>query len=82
MKTLKKLFNIVIAAGIILLIGTAGFSDNSAAQLSDIAGKIIISFNLIIIGALGRAAQKHLHGFKIRLCKRIILMAAQIIKAG
>ena len=53
MKLFKDLFNFITAAGIFLLIGTAGLSDNSCIQLGDIVPNIFTAFNIIMIGIIG-----------------------------
>ncbi len=54
MKNLKLLFNFIIAAGAILLLGTAGLSDNSYVEFEVITERAVVAFGLILLGVWGK----------------------------
>jgi len=58
MKNLKLLFNIIIAAGAVMLFGTAGLSDNSFVEFEVIAGRAAMAFGLLLFGVWGKFAIK------------------------
>lgn len=54
MKNLKMLFNIIIAAGAVILFGTAGLSDNSFVEFEVIVVRAAFAFGLIVFGMWGK----------------------------
>lgn len=67
---MKNIFNLLIVAGIILIIGTAGASDSEAISIAQTASQLVFALKLIVSGAFLKRA----FAFAKRLAKRRIYM--------
>lgn len=65
---MKNIFNLLIVAGIILIIGTAGASDSEAISIAQTASQLVFALKLIVSGAFLKRA----FAFAKRLAKRRI----------
>ena len=75
MKNTKTIFKLLIFAGILILLGTAGASDLERLGTNEILSNIILSLSLILSGRVGLSFVKH------RYAKRRRILSSQRRKA-
>lgn len=69
MKNLRKLFNLVIVCGILMIIATAGASDLGSITFNQCVSQILNAFCVISFGIVGKRILDY--ACKIKLNKKI-----------
>ena len=69
---MKKIFKAIIILGVVLILGTAGLSDNGTAATAVIAKQAFLSIGIISLGVLGLKAYEYVIQIRRKIsCQKI-----------